>query len=138
MGKHGPLIPNPKGGTRRICDEVYGTVIRATEKGEWEVRFNFDGRRKNVKYNSLKVVDDKAGVPVHELETTAPSSTASAVSAQQVSTFSSTDTDTTDFTAIAHELVRTFILFSYFFRKNSNQSIFLRILFLILPFLTAS
>lgn len=71
IGKHGPLIANPKGGKRRIRAEAYGTVIRATEKGEWEVRFDFDQRRKTVRYNTLKVVPDEAGVPLHELPPTA-------------------------------------------------------------------
>ena len=48
-GKHEPLIDNPSGGKRQIGMKVFGTVLRATEKGEWEVRFDFDGRRKCVK-----------------------------------------------------------------------------------------
>ena len=69
-GKHGPLIPNPSGGKRRIRTTVIGTVIRSMDKGLWEVRFDFDGRRKNVKNNTLKVVDQNAGVPLDELECT--------------------------------------------------------------------
>lgn len=69
VGKHGPLIPNPSGGKRRIRSTAYGTVIRATEKGEWDVRFDLDGRRKIVRNTTLKVVDSDMGIPLDELET---------------------------------------------------------------------
>ena len=77
-GKHGPLIDNPSGGKRQIRMKVFGTVLRATEKGEWEVRFDFDGRRKTVRNNTLKVVENDAGVPLDELSA-APTATATTV-----------------------------------------------------------
>ena len=76
MGKHGPLEPNPNGNKQRVQGVVYGTVIKATEKGEWDVRFDFDGRRKVVCNNTLKVVHNDTGVLIQDLQSVA-STTAS-------------------------------------------------------------
>ena len=92
-GKHGPLIPNPTGGKRRIRTTVVGTVLRSMDKGLWEVRFDFDGRRINVKNNTLKVVDQNTGVPLDELEETTMESAAE-VTALSTSTNSDESTVT--------------------------------------------
>ena len=76
-GKHGPLIDNPSGGKRRIRMKVFGTVLRATEKGEWEVRFDFDGRQKVVRNNTLCVIDNNDSVPLGELEAVITTKTSS-------------------------------------------------------------
>ena len=66
--KNGPLGVNPSGGKQRVRDIAYGTVIRAIEKGIWEVRFDFDGRRKSVRNTTLKVVDNDTGIPIEEVD----------------------------------------------------------------------
>lgn len=67
VGKHGALVANSSGGKRRVREEAFGTVIRAVGKGQWEVRFDFDGRRKVVRNTTLKVVNNDAGIPLEEL-----------------------------------------------------------------------
>ena len=69
VGKHGPLEANPSGGKQQIRATIFGTVLRATEKGEWEVCFDYNGRRKIVCNNTLKVVDQDSGIPLDELST---------------------------------------------------------------------
>ena len=98
-GKHGPLIPNPSGGKRRVRETAYGTVIRAREKGQWEVRFDYDGRRKQVKNTTLKVVDNDSGISLQDLDTATVSNTSIA----------STDTELT-ITENPLEMVRKFFV----------------------------
>ena len=66
-GKHGPLMANPSSGKRRVRDTAYGTVIQAVDMGQWEVRFDYDGRRKTVRNTTLKVVNNKAGISLDDL-----------------------------------------------------------------------
>ena len=109
-GKHGPLMVNPSGGKRRVRDTAYGTVIRAVDKGQWEVRFDYDGRRKTVRNTTLKVVDDEVGIPIENLnlnkETVVTEVTAASTSGG--STMSQSIT-----TAMSPELVRTFLIFVF-------------------------
>lgn len=109
-GKHGPLMANPSGGKRRVRDTAYGTVIRAVDKGQWEVRFDYDGRRKTVRNTTLKVVDDEVGIPIENLnlnkETVVTEVTAASTSGG--STMSQSIT-----TAMSPELVRTFLIFVF-------------------------
>ena len=67
-GKHGPLVDNPSGGKRRVRETAYGTVIQAVEKGQWEVRFNYDKKRKRVSNTTLKVVDNETGISLEDLD----------------------------------------------------------------------
>ena len=64
VGKHSALVANLSGGKRRVREEAFGTVIRAVAKGQWEVRFDFDGRRKVVRNTTLKVVNNDVGIPL--------------------------------------------------------------------------
>ena len=72
------------------------------DKGLWEVRFDFDGRRINVKNNTLKVVDQNTGVPLDELEETTMES-----AAEVTALFTSTNSDESTVT----ENVRILLLF---------------------------
>ena len=85
-GTFGPLVPNPNPNPnlnlnpnlnpntnlnpkvkRRVREKVCGTVIRAVDQISWEIVCNLDGDIKNFTLNSLKVVADEFGIPLHEL-----------------------------------------------------------------------
>ena len=70
-GPHCPLVANPNGGTRRVREKVYGTVIKAIGTHKWEVQFDFDGISKEVTSKSLSLVEEEAGVPVDEVSVAA-------------------------------------------------------------------
>ena len=107
-GKHGPLVDNPSGGKRRVRETAYGTVIRAVEKGQWEVRFDYDRRRKQVKNTTLKVVNNDAGISLEDLD-----KAADATVLTTASTRNNSDTSTTTEsigTGVPLEMVRTFVV----------------------------
>lgn len=69
VGCYGPLITNPNGrGKRRIRTRVVGTVVKAVDQHKWAVVFDYDGKSRMCKSNSLVVVDDEVGIPLHENE----------------------------------------------------------------------
>lgn len=102
-GKHGPLVPNPSGGKQRVRETAYGTVIRAVEKGQWEVRFDYDGRRKQVKNTTLKVVNNEAGIYLEDLDTS------TSITNLSTSNTMSTGAESTA-NGVPLDMVRTFVI----------------------------
>ena len=114
-GKHGPLIPNPSGGKRRVRETVYGTVIREREKGQWEARFDFDGRRKTVRNTTLKVVNCETGIPLEDLNQKLDTTVVTTESASETSTVTESI-----MTGVPHGMVQTLFVVLFVFFENSH------------------
>ena len=67
-GAFGPLVPNsnPKV-KRRVREKVCRTVIRAVGQRGWEIVCDLDDEMKIFTSNSLKVILNEFGIPLHEL-----------------------------------------------------------------------
>ena len=80
-GSYGPLVannnPNIK---RRVCSRAIGTVIKASDRHKWEVKFDYNNSLKIVPSNGLKLVPTDTGIPVDEISASSGNATETIVS----------------------------------------------------------
>ena len=81
-GPHGPLVPNTNRGKRRMREKVHGKVLKAIYQHKWKMVIDFDGKVKDSKIKSIKVVISKADIPINELSSANTNPPSSVVSAQ--------------------------------------------------------
>ena len=65
QGLHGELVSNPRGNKRSVQEVVIGTVVEAAGEHKWTVLFDNNGLPKIVTSESLKVVEEGAGLSHH-------------------------------------------------------------------------
>ena len=81
-GSYGPLVANSNPSIkRRVRSRAIGTVIRASDRHKWEVKFDYDHEIKTVPSNGLTLVPTDTGIPVDEISAASNSVTLTVASA---------------------------------------------------------
>ena len=65
-GKHGLLVPNPRGHHRRVHEVVSGKVIESVEHNQCKVKLDIDGREVICSSRLLTIIEIHEWLPVNE------------------------------------------------------------------------